>query len=315
MLTQSLVTGSVLGIRAYAVTCAGNRKAQQKRKTLAATEALKRICSAARPADARRMTRSTETGAWLTATPNLLNGTELSADEFRDNIRMHLGLTPTSLPQRCAGCDDRFTVAHAMSCKKGGLVSLRHNDLKAEWHHLCSQALTPSAISDEPLIHTSRDVQQAGTEGAAPQPELRGDVAAHGFWRRGNTAIFDIRVTDTDAASYRTTDPKTVLKRHEREKKSKYNDLCLARHRHFTPLVFSVDGMLGVEAIAATKRLASLLSTKWKRTYSELCGFTRSRLSVALARLASRCLRADRDPPITRPNMDWVAGTGLHLYH
>jgi len=159
----------VLGIHAYVVTCAGNRKAQQKRKTLAATEALKRICCAVRPADARRMTRSTETGAWLTATPNLLNGTELSADEFRDNIRMHLGLTPTSLPQQCAGCDDPFTIAHAMSCKKGGLVSLCHNDLKAEWHHLCSQALTPSAISDEPLIRTSQDVQQAGAEGVAPQ--------------------------------------------------------------------------------------------------------------------------------------------------
>ncbi len=159
-------------------------------------------------------------------------------------------------------------------------MSQRHNDLKAEWHHLCSQALSQAAVTDEPLIHISRDVRQAGATGTEPPPELRGDVAAHGFWKKGTTAIFDIRVTDTDAASYRKTEPKSVLKRHEREKKAKYNDLCLARHRHFTPLVFSVDGMLGTEAIAATKRLAAHLASKWKRTYSEVCGFTRSRLPL-----------------------------------
>ena len=99
-------------------------------------------------------------------------------------------------------------------------------------------------------------MRQAGATGAHPHPELCGDVAAHGFWKRGTTAIFDIRVTDTDAASYRQTEPSKVLKRHEREKKAKYNDLCLARHRHFTPLVFSVDGLQGKEATAAIKRLA-----------------------------------------------------------
>ncbi len=193
-------------------------------------------------------------------------------------------------------------------------MSQRRNDLKAEWHHLCAQALTPSAVSDKPLIHTSQDVRQAGATGAQPQPELRGDVAAHGFWRRGTTAIFDIRVTDTDAPSYRSTEPTAILKRQEREKKTKYNALCLERQRHFTPLVFSVDGMFGTEAVAAMKWLLSHLATKWKRTYSEVCGFTRSRISIALACSASRCLRADQDSPITHPDTDWVAGTGLTLY-
>jgi len=313
-LTLSLATGEELGIRAYAIACATTRKMQQKRKDTAATDRLKRISASAKPIDARRMARAKETGAWLTVMPNSLNGTDLSADEFRDNLRIRLGLTPASLPSHCVGCNDRFTVEHAMTCKKGGLIVQRHNDLKAEWHHLCVQALTATAITDEPLIHMSRDVRQAGAAATEPQPELRGDVSAHGFWKRGTTTIFDIRVTDTDAASYRTTDPKTVLQRHEREKKAKYNNLCLARHRHFTPLVFSVDGMQGKEATAAIKKLSSHLSSKWKRTYSEVCGFTKSRLSVALARSASRCLRADRDPLINRPDTEWVAGTGLSLY-
>jgi hypothetical protein len=238
------------------------------------------------------MLRSKEIGAWLTAMPDTLNGTELSADEFRDSLRLRFGLQPTSLPPRCGGCDERFSVEHAMTCKKGGLVTLRHNDVSAEWNHLCSQALTPSAISDEPLIHTCpRDVQKAGADGTEPQPEVRGGVAAHGFWNRNTTAIFDIRVTDTDAPTNRGLDPVKVLKRHEGEKKRKYNALCLARRRSFTPLVFSVDGMRGPEAEAASKRLASHLAKKWHRAYSEVCGYIRSRLSMALARSASRCLR------------------------
>jgi hypothetical protein len=79
-----------------------------------------------------------------------------------------------------------------MSCKKGGLVMLRHNDVVAEWHHLCAQALTPSAVSKESLINRGRDGQAgANAAGAEELPKLCGNVAAHGFWRRGRTAIFE----------------------------------------------------------------------------------------------------------------------------
>jgi hypothetical protein len=95
-----------------------------------------------------------------------------------------------------------------MSCKKGGMVLLRHNDVAAEWHHLCAQTLTPAAVSDEPLIHQGRDgAAWAGTKGAEVMPETQGDVAVHGFWRQGATAIFEIRVTDTEAPSNQGQDP------------------------------------------------------------------------------------------------------------
>ena len=155
---------------------------------------------------------------------------------------------------------------------------------------MCGQAQGGSAIHDEPLIHNSRDVQAAGSNCTEPQPELRGDVSVHGFWSRGTTTIFDIRVTDTNARSQRNADPHRVLTRHVKEKKAKYGALCLARRRHFTPLVFSVDGLMGAETKAASQRLASLLSGKWKRSYSDVCGYVRSQLSVTLARSTSRCL-------------------------
>jgi hypothetical protein len=75
-----------------------------------------------------------------------------------------------------------------------------------------------------------------------------------------------------------------------------------------------VDGLIGKEAKAASKRLASALAGKWKRSYSEVCGFVRSRLSIALIRSSSRCLRADRNPTQRFRSPIWDSGTGLGLY-
>jgi hypothetical protein len=273
------------------------------------------ILASSRPLEKRRIVRSATTGAWLSTLPSLLNGSDLSDEEFRDGVRLRFGLTPTSLPLRCDGCGERFTTEHAMSCRKGGLILHRHNDLVATWGQLCGQAHTPSNVSDEPLIQPSQDVRAAGANRTdEPPPELRGDIAVHGFWTRGTTAIFDVRVTDPDAPSNRNTTPEKVLQRHEKEKKAKYGALCIARRRTFTPLVFSVDGMQGVEATAASRRQASSLASKWNRSYSEVCGFVRSRLSIALVRSASRCLRADRNPMRRTPSPIWDCGAGLGLY-
>jgi hypothetical protein len=243
------------------------RRLAQKKREAADERIFTQLLAAADTSTKRRMIRAKETGTWLTTMPNRLNATELSADEFRDSLRLRLGLAPLGLPDRCDGCGHRFSLGHAMTCKKGGLVLLRHNDVVAEWHHLCAQALPPSAVSDEPLIYSARGGNAgAAAPGAEPPPELRGDVGVHGFWRRGATAIFDVRVTDTDAPYHRGQDPHKILAKHEKEKKDKYVDACLVRRRTFTPLVFSVDGLRGTEASAATKKLASRLSAKWKRT-------------------------------------------------
>jgi hypothetical protein len=314
LLQDSLVTGAPLCATAHRRDASTNRLAAKAEQRRATDNRLAAILRGARPMEKRRIIRSAATGAWLSTRPSLLNGSDLSAEEFRDGVRLRLGLPPTSLPPRCDGCGERFTTEHAMSCRTGGLIIHRHNDLVVTWGQLCGQAHTPSTVSDEPLIRTSQDVQAAGANRTEPTPELRGDIAVHGFWTRGTTAIFDVRVTDTDAPSHRNTPPEKVLQRHEKEKKAKYGALCIARRRTFTPLVFSVDGMQGVEATAASRRLASSLASKWKRSYSEVCGFVRSRLAIALVRSASRCLRADRNPMRRTPSPIWDCGAGLGLY-
>ena len=78
--------------------------------------------------------------------------------------------------------------------------------------------------------------------------------------------------------------PEKVLVKADKEKKDLYLQACLERRRTFTPMVYSADGITGAGALAAQKRLAALISYKLKREYSEICGFVRSRMSLAIVR-------------------------------
>ena len=262
----------------------------------------------------RRLQRAPGTGAWLTTYPSFFNGTELSAEEFFDNVRIRCGMDPKYLQERCDGCQQRFSVGHALQCKKGGLITVRHDELCYEGSSLMCQAISPSAVAPEPYIYTGRaqrtalrdELDDDGTP--SEKPDDRGDILCHGFWRRGRTTIFDVRVTDTDARSYLNTEPQKVLANQEQAKKRKYLKPCEERRRNFTPLVFSVDGMRGPETTAACKQLARRLSAKWGRAYPQMCQFVNSRLSIALVRSTTMLLRGPRHHDNRHRNYNWGEG-------
>ena len=80
------------------------------------------------------------------------------------------------IPATCNGYGKRFSIKHALSCPKGGLVMVRHDDAEKEWGALGARALVPSAITYEPKIN-SRKVQGERT-GAGVRQE--GVVAVNG---------------------------------------------------------------------------------------------------------------------------------------
>ena len=65
----------------------------------------------------------------------------------------------------------------------------------------------------------------------------------------------------------------------------------MERRQIFTPIVYSADVIPGAEALDAQKRLPALLSYKLKQEYSEMCGFVRARMSLAIVRYNSLLLR------------------------
>jgi hypothetical protein len=205
----------------------------------------------------------------------------------------------------------------------GGLVTLRHNEINEELCDLASKALAPSAVRVEPMIQNRRAAEEAKAKDTKPpvqrltrsSDEDRGDLLIRGFWARGTDAIVDVRVTDTDAKSYRSRDPYKVLAQHEREKKKKYLLPCLEQRKHFTPFVVSTDGLLGREAAELLKRLSLRLAEKWERPYSVVHGFVNARMSIAIVRATHLCLRGSRVPlsQISRRPL-WEDRAGLGLF-
>ncbi len=124
--------------------------------------------------------------------------------------------------------------------------------------------------------------------------KARGDVGAHGFWKQGRTAIFDVQVCDTDAKSYGNRKSKKVLEGAARRKKDKYEEACLERRRDFTPMIYSVDGMADKHACAAERRIAGMLAAKWTRQYSQMACFVQTWMCLAVVRSNTLLLRGDR---------------------
>ena len=98
------------------------------------------------------MRRAAKTGAWLTVLPSTGNGTELGAQEWRDALFLRYGLEHPDLPTHCDGCEARFTISHTLECKKGGLVTARHNELCDRVADQASKAFTPAHVREDPLI-------------------------------------------------------------------------------------------------------------------------------------------------------------------
>jgi hypothetical protein len=91
-----------------------------------------------------------------------------------------------------------------------------------------------------------------------------------------------MRITDTEARSYRKKEFGKVLLQHEKEKKDKYLQTCLEMWKDFTPMVYLVDGIAGCKAWNAKKRLATHLASKYNRRYSQMVYYVRILMSIAV---------------------------------
>ena len=93
-----------------------------------------------------QLQQATNTGAWMMVQPSTFNGTELGAQEWRDAAFLRYGLEPPDLPKYCDGCNTLFLIFHALDCKRGGLVTARHNELRDGVADLSGKAFTPSHV-------------------------------------------------------------------------------------------------------------------------------------------------------------------------
>ena len=200
------------------------------------------------PADQVRAVKRIDEGsltAWLTVLPIAAENFDLSEVEFRDALNVRYNKNLNASPTFCDGCQSPFTLRHALACKKGGLLTLRHNEIRDAVGDLA--ALVWKDVQREPVIREYNPQDET--------PALIADLFYRGVYVRQGGASFDIRVSDTDAISYQNRSPMSVLHSEEVKKKTKYSDACQERHMSFTPLVVSVDGMLAPEFANFLRRI------------------------------------------------------------
>ena len=79
---------------------------------------------------------------------------ELSREELWDNLCLRYGLMPQDIPATCNGCGKKFSIEHALSFPKGGLVLARHDNAAKDLGALGSQTLVPSSLTYKPKINS-----------------------------------------------------------------------------------------------------------------------------------------------------------------
>ncbi|KAL7475011.1 hypothetical protein ACHAW6_000948, partial [Cyclotella cf. meneghiniana] len=121
------------------------------------TAFLQAILKRSPPKVKKRLERAGATCAWLSTIPDHFTGTELTKTEWLNNIALRYSSRPPHLPSHCDGCDEGFTVVHALNCKKGRLVGICHNNTRNEWAHLCRLAFSNARVKIKPLIHYGHD--------------------------------------------------------------------------------------------------------------------------------------------------------------
>ena len=113
-----------------------------------------------------------------------INGTDFGAQEWRYSLLLRYGIDPCDLSEHYYGCGAAFLILHALDCKKGGLLPVRHNELcdgvadldgKDFTPHM--YVTTPKFSQVAPCVGEGQSQRQGGTttgrggaEGGYPNP-------------------------------------------------------------------------------------------------------------------------------------------------
>ena len=202
-------------------------------------------------------------------------------------------MTSLSRSTKSLHAGEKFTVCHTLSCKKGGFVAQRHdgvrNLLTTFIDKICKVENKPRL---QPLDNERFHLRSAVTSSVA-----RLDIKAGGFWARGVTAFFDVRVTHVNSKYYQSKTTSEVFKEQEEEKKRKYQQRVLdVEMGSFTPLVFGTNGGMGNERQRFLKQLTDKIAQKDTEPYHIVIAWLRTQISFELLRSVHTCVTGSRTP-------------------
>ena len=142
------------------------------------------------------LARENGSGAWLNALPIQSLGYTLNKQEFRDSVCLRYGWQIPNTPSFCQ-CSKQNSIDHALSCKLGGYVHMRHNrvrDLEAE---MMAEVCQDVKIEPE-LLPLDNEIDRSGN--VAEKARL--DVSGIGVWGSYERTFLDVKIVHPNAPSY-----------------------------------------------------------------------------------------------------------------
>ena len=206
--------------------------------------------------------------SWISSLPLEDEGYVLNKQLFWDLIHIRYGWELTRLPENCV-CGVKFGLQHALSCKKGGFVTIRHSQVRnitANFRNITATLLNEicNDVQIEPQLQ-SLSGEHFYVKTANKHENARLVISARGFWCSGQKALFDVRVFNPIASRYRNAPLSKCYTINENEKKKQYNERVLqVEHGSFTPLVMSSNGGFGRECGRFYSKLAEQIAEKRK---------------------------------------------------
>ena len=191
------------------------------------------------------------------------------------------------------GASSWLTTLHALSCKKGGFVSLRHNQIRN-----ITASLLQGVCKDVRVERTLQYLtgEEFSERTANISDEARLDICARGFWITCQMAFFDVGVFNPNAKRYVKQDLTNSYEQNEKEKKKAYNErITQIEHGSFTPLVMSATGGMGRECRKFNSRLSAMISDKRNIPYSLAASFLLNAIDWSMLAWQSFHIPPDRE--------------------
>ena len=219
---------------------------------------------------------SPHAASWLTVVPSEGLGLHLEPSVFQVAVKWWLGLD-TSNGSLCALCPNSALDPlghHATTCKKGGDVVTRHNQLRNVLAETCRRA------------HLSVKVEMGSNLTSEHDHSRPADILLPN-WALGKPAAFDISVTsplNPKIVSVAGLSAGAAALSTEERKHNENDPKCNALGWYCVPLVTESYGAWGKEAMDSFKMLASRLAIISGKPKSVVLSDLYSRLNLHLVR-------------------------------
>ena len=110
----------------------------------------------------------------------------------------------------------------------------------------------------------------------------------------------DVRCLYPDAPSYRNTKIEKLLENYEKEKMLEYQKAVELEGKRFRPFVISTDGVTGPAATKLLQQISDKLAEKWKKPKGIVGAWVRAKMSFAVVKACSACIRGSKVPGSAR---------------